>query len=365
MPSISDTIANFQHFRAGFQPMDGAAATAALEPLRSFGGNPGELGALLHVPADLPPNAPLVVVLHGCTQTAAAYDHGSGWSTLADRFGFAVLFPEQQRSNNANLCFNWFVPVDTRRTGGEAESIREMIGAAVERHALNASRVFVTGLSAGGAMTSVMLATYPELFAAGAIIAGLPYGTAASIPEALERMRGHGHDRAALTERLRAASSHRGRWPSVSVWHGTADRTVDRRNAAMIVEQWRGVHGASSPAITDSVDGQVHRVWRDATGRPVIEEYVVAGLGHGTPIATSGSEACGVPGPHMLEAGISSTYRIAASWGIVPATAPVRHHRATDRHAAPHIRPRQPAPRTFDPGRVIDDALRAAGLTKA
>ena len=83
------------------------------------------------MPEGLPVGAPLVVVLHGCTQTAAAYDHGSGWSKLADAERFAVLFPEQRRSNNANLCFNWFVPEDTRRDSGEAHSIRQMIEAMV------------------------------------------------------------------------------------------------------------------------------------------------------------------------------------------------------------------------------------------
>ncbi|TIL83807.1 MAG: PHB depolymerase family esterase, partial [Mesorhizobium sp.] len=117
---------------------------------------------------DLPEAAPLVVVLHGCTQTAAGYDDGSGWSQLADQEGFTLLFPEQQRANNPNLCFNWFVPGDTKRNGGEALSIRQMIGAVVVEYGLDRKRIFITGLSAGGAMTSVMLACYPEVFAGGA-----------------------------------------------------------------------------------------------------------------------------------------------------------------------------------------------------
>lgn len=331
----------------------------------NFGRNPGNLRALMHVPVGLPAGAPLVVVLHGCTQTAGAYDRGSGWSTLADRFGFAILYPEQQRGNNPNLCFNWFSPSDTRRGVGEAESIREMVVTAIERRRLDASRVFVTGLSAGGAMTSVMLATYPEMFCAGAIIAGLPFGTAASVSEALERMRGHGHDHEASSDRVRAASAHRGRWPAVSVWHGPTDMTVNAANAAMIVEQWKGVHGVTSPPIEGQVDGQVHREWHDEAGRLVVEDYVVARLGHGTPIATSGDEACGVPGPYMLDAGISSTYRIAASWGVVPATAPPRERpTAPDRPKVAGSRPMQAAPQPLNPGQIINDALRAAGLIK-
>lgn len=334
--------------------------------MERFGRNHGELRALLHAPVNLRPGAPLVVVLHGCTQTADAYDRGSGWSTLADRFGFAVLYPEQQRANNPNLCFNWFVPADTRRGGGEAESIREMVAAAVLTHELDPSRVFVTGLSAGGAMTSVMLATYPEVFAGGAVIAGLPFGAAAGVSQALERMRGHGHDRSALSDRVRGASAHRGPWPTVSVWHGTADGTVHAVNAAMIVEQWRGIHGVGAPDTTDQVDGHAHRAWHDAAGRTVIEEYVIAGLGHGTPITTSGDEACGSPGSYMLEAGISSTYRTAAAWGIVPAAAPVRQPVPAKIQPSTASARREPAAAmSFDPGRTIADALRAAGLMKS
>ena len=131
-----------------------------------------------YLPENLPEGAPLVVVLHGCTQSAAGYDRGSGWSQLADQAGFALLFAEQQRANNPNLCFNWFLPTDTKRNFGEALSIRQMIETLVLAHGLDRKRIFVTGLSAGGAMASVMLATYPEVFAGGAIIAGLPYGSA-------------------------------------------------------------------------------------------------------------------------------------------------------------------------------------------
>lgn len=159
--------------------------------MKNFGANPGKLKCWLYLPTILAPKTPLVVVLHGCTQNAAAYDHGSGWSKLSEEKGFAVLFPEQQRANNANLCFNWFEPADTRRDQGEALAIREMIGHVIESQGIDPERVFITGLSAGGAMANVMLATYPELFAGGAIIGGLPYGTASGVGQAFERMRGH------------------------------------------------------------------------------------------------------------------------------------------------------------------------------
>ena len=120
MPSVAETIRRLQHSRA--VPPFGSAPpeTGRLNRLSEFGANPGALDAWCYVPRDVPGMA-LVVVLHGCTQTAAGYDRGSGWSALAERNGFAVLLPEQRRENNANLCFNWFNPEDVRRGGREVE----------------------------------------------------------------------------------------------------------------------------------------------------------------------------------------------------------------------------------------------------
>src|SRR5262245_41400787 len=177
------------------------------------------------VPANLQQPRALVVVLHGCGQTAAGYDLGAGWSTLAKRYGFALLLPEQQVSNNANTCFNWFNPDDIARGRGEAESIRQMIARMVSDYGVDPHRIFITGLSAGGAMTSVMLATYPDIFAGGAVIAGLPFGVASNVREALKGMRSSPTRPAdELGDLVRKASHHKGRWPRVSVWHGSADR---------------------------------------------------------------------------------------------------------------------------------------------
>src|SRR5262249_3368124 len=204
----------------------------------------------------------LVVVLHGCGQTAAGYDLGGGWSTLAKHFGFALLMPEQQASNNANGCFNWFNPEDTTRERGEACSIRQMSARMVRDHGIDPHWIFVNGLSAGGAMTSVMLATYPEVFAGGAIIAGLPFGAARNVREALFGMHAAPVRSAKLLgERVRSASNHRGPWPKVSVWHGSADRTVDPANAGEIVKQWLDVHDLPPAPMSESiVDGHPRQV---------------------------------------------------------------------------------------------------------
>jgi poly(hydroxyalkanoate) depolymerase family esterase len=182
MKGLKETLANLAGLRGRFDRQlasaakrgeTGASSAAGhLREVKGFGSNPGKLRLLTHVPRNLPKAPALVVALHGCTQTATIYDHGSGWSKLADRYGFAVLIPEQQRTNNPNNCFNWFLAADTQRNKGEAFSIRQMIERMIEDYGIDRRRVFVVGLSAGGAMTSAMLATYPEIFAGGAIIAG-------------------------------------------------------------------------------------------------------------------------------------------------------------------------------------------------
>ena len=317
MTKLNSTIAQLGRLRTlSLQPPP--PDRGRLADMRDFGSNPGALRARYYLPTDLSGKVPLVVVLHGCTQNADAYDHGSGWSQLADELGFALIFPEQRASNNPNRCFNWFMPGDSARDAGEPLSIRQMIAAMVSSHPIDKGRVYVTGLSAGGAMTSIMLATYPETFAGGAIIAGLPFGAAASVSEAFANMRGMGYpDDKVLGALICSASDHDGPWPTISVWQGDADRTVDASNAERIIAQWQAVHGRDDwEAETRIVDGARQRVWCDTDGRVAIEAYEIIGMGHGTPLAVSGPGACGIVSPYMLDAGISSTWHIARSWQI-------------------------------------------------
>ena len=361
MRRLSDTLGRLAAARG--MPTPTAAATSdRLDDLIGFGRNPGNLRARFYVPPVLSPQPALVVVLHGCTQTAAGYDTGAGWSRLADEHGFVLLFPEQKSANNANRCFNWFAVEDVSHDHGEASSIREMIALMVERYAIDPARIFVNGLSAGGAMTAVMLATYPDVFAGGAIIGGLPYGTAMGVVQALDRMRGHGMpDDAALVDIVRARSGHHEAWPTLSVWHGDADATVAQANAEAILTQWRALHGVGSTAAAiASTGGDTHRTWRDASGKAVVEDHRIAGMGHGTPIAVHGPEACGTAGPFMLDVGRSSTRRIAAFWGIAPAVAETVASTRAPQRLQPVPSPREPT----GVGAVINDALRAAGLLR-
>ena len=369
----------------GHAGWEGKASTR-LREIFGFGSNPGNLRMFAYRPPTLADNAALVVVLHGCTQTAAGYDLGAGWSTLADRYGFALLLPEQQRSNNPNGCFNWFQPAHSRRNYGEPLSIRQMIERSIVDWGIDRRRVFVTGLSAGGAMTSVMLACYPEVFAGGAIVAGLPYGAATNVQQAFETMfQSPSRSPGEWGDLVRKASSHRGPWPRVSVWHGNADKTVIPSNALEILKQWTEVHGLPlSTSVKTQVDGFPRQVWINEAGDELIEAYTIPNMAHGTPLEIGEAEgACGAPGPFLLPVGISSSYHIAKFFGIAVARTSAERTMAKLSPAPDHFAAAEPVlegevldkddkrgwqqetmPPLPDIEAVINRALRAAGLLK-
>ena len=380
MRNLADTLSRLKHRASGAHP-----ASSRLEQVAIVGPNPGGLKAHQHVPTHLDHRPALVVVLHGCTQTAAAYDAGSGWSSLADRHGFVVLYPEQQPANNPGRCFNWYARSDVERGRGEAASIRSAIETVVLQHDIDRSRIFVTGLSAGGAMATAMLATYPEIFAGGAVIAGLPYGSAASVPEAFDRMRGHGlAGAAASTAAVLTASGHAGPWPPLSIWHGDADQTVAAVNADALVAQWVGVHDLQArPDEVRHVAGHIHRLWRGAGGEVVVEDYRIAGMGHGVPIDTHRDQPCGAAGPYFLEAGLSASRTLVTRWKLAKPDGtdqppspeaierePRKHETAAHDGGSWEMTPSVTQVETVtDPAAgsiqgVIEDALRRAGLMR-
>src|SRR3954469_1470415 len=142
--------------------------------IQDFGTNPGALDMYEYVPEGLPAGRPLVVVMHGCTQTASSMEV-AGWEALADAYDFALVYPQQRSANQSLSCFDWYVPGDIARDAGEAASVVQMVDTEIATHGVDRRRVYVTGLSAGGAFTAVMLAAYPDRFAAGSIMSGLPY----------------------------------------------------------------------------------------------------------------------------------------------------------------------------------------------
>lgn len=299
----------------------------ALTEVTGFGSNPGNLKMFKYVPAAMPANAPLVVAMHGCAQSAAAYDAETGWQALADQWKFALLLPQQQSGNNSSSCFNWFEAGDIARGSGEALSIKQMVDRMKTDHGSDAARVYVTGLSAGGAMVSVMLAAYPDVFAGGAIIAGVPYNCGTGTSAAFSCMN-PGSDLTPLQwgNKVRAASSHAGPWPRVSIWHGDADSTVRPVNATESMEQWTNVHGIDqTPEVTDTLAGYPHKVYKNAAGTALVETLLVTGMGHGTPVDPgAGATQCGTAGAYILDVNICSSYYIGRFWGLdnLDSTAP-------------------------------------------
>ncbi|MGW9399404.1 extracellular catalytic domain type 1 short-chain-length polyhydroxyalkanoate depolymerase [Streptomyces sp. NPDC055642] len=297
-----------------------AVSAASLQEVTGFGGNPGALRMYRYVPDGLPAGRPVVVALHGCTQNAAGYASGTGWTRLADRWGFSVVLPQQQSGNNLSQCFNWFQNNDIRRGQGEAASLAQMVDRQLADVSGDPSRVYVTGLSAGGAMTAVMMATYPEKFAAGGVVAGLPYGCAEAAGSPYVCMYvGATQTPGQWGDRVRAARpGYTGPWPALTVLHGTADYTVRPANMTGLVEQWTDVHGADRTAdVSDTVAGHPHQVFRGPEGNAVVETYSLTGMGHGQPVDPgTGDEQCGTAGAYFLDVGLCAAYRLGKAWEL-------------------------------------------------
>jgi feruloyl esterase len=297
-----------------------APSAFALTQVTSFGSNPGNLLMYKHVPSSMPANAPLVVAMHGCTQSASAYE-ATGWTQLANNNKFYVVYPEQQSGNNQNKCFNWFEPGDIARGQGEALSIKQMVDKMKADYSIDPTRVYVTGLSAGGYMVNVMLATYPDVFAGGAPFSGGPYKCATSMTNAFSCM-SPGVDKtpAAWGDLARGGySGYTGRKPKVSIWHGDADYTVKQTNQVEEMEQWTNYHGLSqTAAVSDTVAGYPHKVYKDASGNALVETYTITGMGHGTPVDPgTGANQCGTAGAYILDVNICSSYYVAKFWGLL------------------------------------------------
>jgi poly(hydroxyalkanoate) depolymerase family esterase len=302
----------------GGRPQEGPGQLSRID---GFGSNPGNLIMYRYTPPGLPAGAPLVVALHGCNQSAKDYADLSGWSHLADRWRFSVIYPEQRRINNGFRCFNWFRPGDTQRRKGEALSIWEMVDRTAADLAVDPRRIYITGLSAGGYMTASMLALYPDVFAGGAVIAGGPAGCADGAMDALGCMKG----RVVKTPEqwgnaARAAYRYDGAYPVLSIFHGTEDATVDVRNMTALVDQWTSLHLTDALADGGGVfRAHDHRIYHDTNGAAVVESYHVRGMGHAIPVDPGpGEDQGGAMGAYAEDRDLFSSYYAARFWGLAP-----------------------------------------------
>jgi poly(hydroxyalkanoate) depolymerase family esterase len=328
---LTDPFALQQQIWSALQPRSEGAesrrrpAPQRLTEVTGFGRNPGNLRMLEYVPPRPAGQAmPLVVVLHGCLQNAADFDRASGWTALARSHGFAVVFPEQKPANNSNLCFNWFRPSLVARDRGELGSIREMIASAAERHAIDAGRIFVMGLSAGGALASLLLATYPDLFNAGAVVAGLPVGSARDAMTAMSVMRNAAkHTGEEWAAYIRDISPEAKDFPRVSIWHGGSDAVVSVANAEASLLQWLTVHGFDwTDGEDDRHDGTARRRWRKGgskgNGEAIVEMVTLDDFGHGLPVrrTRTNGEPSNETERFILPAPISAPEAMVRSWGL-------------------------------------------------
>lgn len=300
-------------------------AHGSLTQVTGFGSNPGNLLMYRHVPAGMPAHAPLVVVLHGCTQTAAGME-GTGWTAAANLYKFYVVYPQQQGANSGSSCFNWYEPGDTTRGQGEALSIQQMVDAMKSAYSIDSARVYVVGFSAGGYMVPSLLAAYPDVFSGGAINAGGPHRCASSSTEAFSCMN-PGVDRtpAAWGDLVRSAwasAGYTGPRPRVSVWHGTSDFTVRPANLTEAMEQWTSVHGIDqTPDTTETVAGFPRKVYRDSAGTALVETWELTGAGHAVAIDPQYSfpdstTACGATGAYLSDVNLCAVYYQARFFGL-------------------------------------------------
>jgi len=202
----------------------------------------------LYIPPGAPAQAPLVVMLHGCTQDPDDFASGTAMNARAEAQGFYVLYPEQPSSANMSRCWNWYRPGDQRRDAGEPALIAEMTRAVIAAHDLDPSRVHVAGLSAGGAMAAIVASQYPELFASVGVHSGLPIGSAANVPDAFSVMRtGRSHK----SSRAHAAM----RFVPTIVFQGDRDTTVHPANGLQVVEQALSARHDLPDATKDATKG--------------------------------------------------------------------------------------------------------------
>lgn len=285
-----------------------------------FGTNPGNLNMYSYVPVGIVGNAPLVVVMHGCTQNATTVATQSGWNTLANRHKFYVVYPEQVAANNSSECFNWFVNGDIQRNQGEAYSIKQMVDYMKAHYGIDTTQIFVTGLSAGACMTNVMMACYPDVFKAGAVMAGAPYKAGASA------LYGYTTTISPTSwgDSIKSAyPTYTGAYPKVAVFQGSADFVVSPSNETEIMKQWTNVHGASQTAAStvNSFNGNAYvtkNIYDDPSGNEIMETYTITGMGHAIALDTGSCyQQCGQTGTYALEVYFSSCFWAAYFFNIL------------------------------------------------
>jgi poly(hydroxyalkanoate) depolymerase family esterase len=258
-----------------FPPETAPQQTAGRFPTRTFANQHGMRPYKLYIPTGYnQQSVPLVVMLHGCTQSPDDFAAGTRMNVAADAHTFLVAYPAQTSQANAQRCWNWFNQGDQRRDGAEPSLIAGITRQVMSEFAVDSSRVYVAGLSAGGAAAAIMGNAYPDLFAAVGVHSGLACGAARDMQSAFAAMQrgGDGTDRPA-TRRI---------VPTI-VFHGERDTTVNPRNADAVVTQAVGGAAVRNRIETGRVPGGHtfrRTLFTDAAGTTLVEKWLVQGAGH-------------------------------------------------------------------------------------
>ena len=267
---------------------------------------------------------PLVVVLHGCTQNASSISSISGWNKLADKYGFIVLYPQQKFMNNPTNCFNWFKKKEILKDKGEVLSIKQMIEKTFESYSIDSSKVFVYGLSAGAAMGVALMADYPELFNAGAILAGVPYIPVAATSRFSSITNPQKYSGKELADFIISQNKeYTKKYPRLIIVHGKRDNVVNINQSYSLLNQWASLNKIDTvPDLKmiafDNNKDITKLIYKDASNNATIIFYEIDNLGHALMIDPGeGKKQGGEMGNYAVDKDFFSSYWIAVDFGLI------------------------------------------------
>jgi poly(hydroxyalkanoate) depolymerase family esterase len=275
-----------------FLGLTSPASAASLTQVTSFGANPGGAQMYVYVPDTHPANPAILLALHGCGGSGPGFYSGSEFASLADRYGFVVIYPSAEQQAGFGKCWDtWSTAAKVRGGGSDPVSLVSMITYVEQTYHGDANRVYVTGSSSGGMMTDEMLTLYPDVFKAGAAYMGVPFGcfaNAADYPPGTSKCTGGSMVRTAQQwgDAVRAAyPGYSGPRPPIQLWHGTADNLVPYQLLQEDIKQWTNVFGLSqTPTSTDTPQSGWNRSrFADSSGKVDVEAYSIQGAGHELP----------------------------------------------------------------------------------
>ncbi|TXI83887.1 MAG: PHB depolymerase family esterase [Crocinitomicaceae bacterium] len=297
------------------------SAQTNLKFISNFGTNPGNLEMFSFSDSlNLKVKAPLIIVLHGCSQTAEEIERIAGWGTLARQFHFNLVFPQQKISNNASRCFNWFNEDDISLKNGEAESILQMIDYAKTNMNIDTSQIFIVGYSAGAAMSVSLLAISPSTFNSGVSYAGTAHGLAKTPGNALRVM--NGKIDPSQTELLALIDNESKIFPSLIIYQGLDDHVVAPINADILVNQWTGLLSIQSneclkTSAFNSNDLIEQVIYTNQKSNKKVIVYKIASLKHQIAIDPGTAEnQGGVQSIFSKDVDFYSTYQIISDFGL-------------------------------------------------